>query len=57
MATESEIKKEILKVTGNPESGPLKDWAPIIAKAIAALDTPPLHSAKEKRVIVPDETR
>jgi len=57
MATESEIKKEILRVTGNPESGPLKDWAPIIAKAIAALDTPPLHSAKEKRVIVPDETR
>lgn len=57
MATESEIKNVILRVTGNPESGPIKEWAPIIAKALAELDTPPLQPAKEKRVIVPDETR
>ena len=57
MATEAEIKKAILKVAGNPESGPIKEWAPIIAKAIAELDTPPLQPAKEKRVITAEETR
>lgn len=57
MATEAEIKKAILRVAGNPESGPIKEWAPILAKAIAELDTPPLQTAKEKRVITPEETR
>lgn len=57
MATESEIKKAILKAAGNPESGPIKEWAPILAKAIAELDSPPLHSAKEMRVISVEETR
>lgn len=57
MATEAEIKKTILKVAGNPESGPIKEWAPILAKAIAELDTPPLQTAKEKRVITAEETR
>jgi hypothetical protein len=57
MATEAEIKKAILKVAGNPESGPIRDWAPILAKAIAELDSPPLQSAKETRVIAVEETR
>ena len=40
MATKAEIKKAILDIAGNPESGPVKNLADQWADAIVALDAP-----------------
>jgi hypothetical protein len=54
MATQAEIKKAILKVAGNPETGAIKELADEIARAIVALDDEP---AKETRVLKAQEKR
>ena len=53
MATEAEIKKAILKVAGNPESGSIADLAEEFARAIVELDKP----EKEVRVVAAKEIR
>lgn len=40
MATKAEIKKVILDIAGNPESGPVKNLADQWADAIVALNAP-----------------
>ena len=40
MASKAEIKKTILDIAGNPESGPVKNLADQWADAIVALDAP-----------------
>jgi len=40
MASKAEIKKAILEVAGNPESGPVRQLADAWADAIVALDAP-----------------
>lgn len=40
MASRDEIKKTILSVAGNPETGVVKQFAGVWADAIVALDTP-----------------
>lgn len=54
MATHAEIKKAILKVAGNPESGAIKELADEMARAIVELDAEP---TVETRVIKPSEKR
>jgi len=54
MATQAEIKRAILKVAGNPESGPIKELADAMARAVVELDAEP---AKESRVIKVAEKR
>lgn len=55
MATVAQVKRTILKVAGNPESGAIAQLAEEMAEAVVALDaeTP----AREKRVVSPAETR
>jgi len=48
MATEADIRRAILKVAGNPETGPVRDLATAMARAVVALDAEP---AKETRVL------
>lgn len=55
MATVAEIKKVILAVAGNPESGPIAMLAEDMAEAVAALDEE--RPAREKRVVSPAEKR
>lgn len=55
MATVADIKKAILEVAGNPESGPIASLADEMARAVAALDEEKV--AKETRVVKPTETR
>jgi hypothetical protein len=54
-----EIKQAILKVAGNPESGPIAELADAMADAIC--DTKPeikkFDPIKETRIIVSNETR
>lgn len=66
MASKAEIKKVILDVAGNPESGPVAQFADAWASAIAALDAPAPapkvkrddeEPVKETRVIRPSEKR
>lgn len=57
MATEQQIRSAILKVAGNPDSGPIKALADDMARAIVALDNPPAQPTKEKRVSHPAEIR
>lgn len=63
MATKDEIKKVILDVAGNPESGIVKEYADKWADAIAKLDAPEektassVGQAKENRVTKPTEIR
>lgn len=59
MATKEDIKKAILAVAGNPESGPIAQLADAMAEAVAKLDAPEIASApvKETRVIKPEEKR
>lgn len=57
MATEQQIRSAILKVAGNPDSGPIKALADDMARAIVALDNPPAQPTKEKRVSHPTEIR
>lgn len=63
MATKEQIKKVILEVAGNPESGAIKELADKWADAIVGLDAPAAVSsassgpAKETRITKPEETR
>lgn len=60
MATKEQIKKAILEVAGNPESGVVADLAERWADAIVKLDQPEeaaKEPAKEVRVTKPTETR
>jgi len=60
MATRAEIKKVILEVAGNPESGVVKSLADAWADAIVALDAPVEQKkaeVKETRVIDAAEKR
>jgi len=58
MATKAEIKAEILKIAGNPESGAIADFAESWAEAIAKLDEKnSTNPAKEVRVVDSKETR
>lgn len=66
MATKAEIKKVIMDVAGNPESGPVKQLADQWAEAIVALDAPApaptveredVEPAKETRVLKAAEKR
>jgi hypothetical protein len=54
MADKETIKREILRIAGNPESGAIKDLADEWARAIVALDEEP---TKETRVMRAAETR
>ena len=54
MANKEAIKRTILRVAGNPESGPIKELAEEWARAIVALDEEP---TKETRVIKASEKR
>lgn len=54
MATVNQIEKVILRVAGNPASGPFKEYAREMAEAIVALDVP---EQKAKRVVENRETR
>jgi hypothetical protein len=55
MATIQEIKKAILDVSGNPDSGVVTDNVDTWARAIWELDN--VEPAKEVRVIEAKETR
>lgn len=66
MASKAEIKKVILDVAGNPESGPVAQLADAWADAIIAIDSPAPapkverddeEPVKETRVIRPSEKR
>jgi hypothetical protein len=53
MANKDEIKKAILDVAGNPDTGIIRDMAEAFATAIVELDKP----TKEVRVVEAKETR
>ena len=55
MATVADIKKAILEVAGNPESGPIASLADEMARAVAALDEE--KPAIQTRVLKPTEKR
>lgn len=58
MATKEQIKKTILEVAGNPESGVVAEFAEAWADAIIAIDSPKVEKTeKEIRVAKPEETR
>lgn len=63
MATKEQIKKAILDIAGNPESGAVYDLADAWAEAIVGLDTPATPSiasqgpAKETRITKPEDIR
>jgi hypothetical protein len=60
MASLHEIRKAILDVAGNPETGVIKDLVDEIAEAIVALDGSEIKSydpVKETRVLGPSEKR
>ena len=48
MANKDEIKKVILDVAGNPESGVVRDYADKWAEAIASLMTGPTYKVNAK---------
>lgn len=54
MADKETIKRTILRVAGNPVSGPIKELADEWARAIVALDEEP---TKETRVVKASEKR
>lgn len=56
MATKEQIKKAILAVAGNPDSGIVAEYADRWADAIVKLDEPE-EPVKEVRVTKPTETR
>lgn len=56
MATKEQIKKTILEVAGNPESGVVVEFADKWADAIVAIDNP-VKEIKEVRVAKPEEVR
>jgi hypothetical protein len=55
--SKAEIKKVILDIAGNPESGVVFELADDWAQAISDLISPPGGSEKETRVIKPSELR
>lgn len=58
MATKEQIKKAILEVAGNPESGIIAELADKFAEAVAKIDSAASPTAeKESRVILPKEVR
>lgn len=66
MASHDEILKALLAVAGNPETGAVKDFAPLMAAAIVALDHPAGKTVRasddlpvdaEVRVMAPKERR
>lgn len=58
MASREEIKRTILKVAGDPETGVIRELADAWADAIAGLDEIKNDQlAKETRVTKPSETR
>lgn len=59
MATRDQIKRTILEVAGNPDSGVVRQFADAWADAIVALDEPEVKftEVKETRVISPAESR
>jgi hypothetical protein len=58
MATKEQIKKAILDVAGNPDSGVIADFADAWADAIVEIDTPrAAQPVKETRVVSALETR
>ena len=65
MASKDEIKKAILEIAGNPESGPIAALADKWAEAIVGLDAPSPtkesasfeRPAKETRISKPEEKR
>jgi len=60
MATREEMKKAILDVSGNPESGIVPAWVDRWVDAIVALDAPvkaKKPEVKETRIIAPEEER
>jgi hypothetical protein len=63
MATKAEIKKAILEVAGNPDSGVIAEYADRFADAIVGLDNPASvdatqeRPAKETRVTKLEEVR
>ncbi len=62
MATHEEIKKAILEVAGNPDSGVIAEYAEKFADAIVGLDTPKRTASfdgplKETRETKPEEKR
>lgn len=62
MATKAQIVAAILEVAGNPESGPIFEYAEKWADAIVGLDTVTSEvayagPAKETRITKPEETR
>jgi hypothetical protein len=60
MATKEEIKKAILEVAGNPESGVVHELADKWADAILEIDSPkpaPVMADKENRITKIAETR
>lgn len=54
MADKDMIKRTILRIAGNPSSGPIKELAEEWARAIVELDEEP---AKETRIIKAAEKR
>lgn len=50
MANKAEIKKAILAVAGNPETGIVREYADRWAEAIVALDDETPHPSKEGSV-------
>jgi hypothetical protein len=56
MATKEQIKKVILDVAGNPESGVVAEFADKWADAIVAIDAP-VKDTREIRVAKADEVR
>lgn len=57
MATQEQIRETILRVAGNPDSGPIRALADEMARAVAELDEPPHQQDKEKRILTPIEVR
>jgi hypothetical protein len=62
VATKADIKKAILEVAGNPDSGIIYDYAERFADAIIGLDSATVEVAserptKETRITKPEEVR
>jgi hypothetical protein len=58
MATKEQIKKAILDLAGNPDSGVVAEFADAWADAIVEIDTPrAAQPVKETRVVNAAETR
>jgi hypothetical protein len=52
--TKDQIREAILKATGRPEIGPIRESLEAIVNAVAAIDAP---EVRETRVTAPTETR